>query len=210
MAKCKDCGEKTGFLASRCAPCSELFEKANAEEIERDYQANLDLRESEAYEKAKQALYFYEDKFVDKSQYSSEEFSLKHPRGFGFTGNLKMYWTAMNDGTFWLTATQRMKDWEWIYDNTTIVLMPGGKKFVQDNIDLRAHDTQTAGYDVICIETHIVNVTTIIKDIRDFYHENRLNQECQIDARIGQTEFSLNLERLRLAAALYDRMKEKR
>jgi hypothetical protein len=87
--------------------------------------------------------------------------------------------------------------------------MPSGKKFVQENIDLRANDTQTAGYDVVCIETHIVNVTPIIKEIRDFYHENRLNQDSQIEARIGQTEFSLNIERLRIAAALYDQMKEK-
>ncbi len=208
MAKCKDCGTKTGFLEARCSSCLLAFNQANIAAEAQRAQHDREFGEQSRFESAKANLYYYEDKFTGQSQYSSEEFSLKHPRGYGFAGNLKMIWTAMNDGTYWLTATQRMNNWEWLHDNSTILLLPGGERFVQENIDLRAHDTQTAGYDVVCIETHIINVTSIIDKLDDFYETNKHKTGVGIDGRIGQTEFLLDIDKLRLAAALHEKMKE--
>lgn len=209
MAKCKDCGEKTGFLVARCSACTVIYDNARALEQEGLEKKNRENAEISKFASAKANLYFTEDKFVDKKQYSTADFSLKHPRGYGFAGNLKMRWTAMSDGTVWLTATQRMADWDWLYDNTTIFLMPGGKKFIQENIELRDHETQTSGYDVVCIETHIVNVTEIFEELCDFYHSNTLNEAAEIEARIGHTEFALNVDKLRLAAALREFVQDK-
>lgn len=205
MAACKDCGTQISFMAKRCDACKVKFDAMQAERNARDAEERqkaaaqqwLD-REAAALKSAVSALDVTHDRMENKRQAFT-------PRYRSLNGIASVRFAVVNDTYYWMIATQRKPDWDWLENNRTIILFPDESRFVQDHGSLNESDVQTDTWNnVVCYEELHVNITDAVPYFVDTY-SNAVAQgrETYIPIRIGRTDAHLLFESIRDVVSLH-------
>lgn len=202
MAKCKDCSAEIGFLKKRCPDCDAKFKAEEAakraEQAELDRVAAEESRkkiEDSRFESSKKNLNVTWDKFENKSSISGHPFK---------ESAATLTFSCVNNAYYWLVATQRQPDWDWLENNRSILLFEDGSRFIQDHDSLRATDVTTNWADeVVCYEELHIEVTESIPTFVTFYEENRYKSYAPpVLLRIGGHEYQIPFDAVRELVAI--------